>query len=83
MGKMQEGPVTRSRISEKDFTTSDEWSSFTNIQELKRRKKDKLDHLKHNDMFLMSAGDEDSAISVQNHITRKFRKRKATPLIRD
>jgi hypothetical protein len=55
VGKQQEGPVTRSRLASKDFTTSDDWSSFTTLQELKRRKKNRLDDLKHNDMFLMSA----------------------------
>jgi len=55
VGKQQDGPVTRSRLASKDFTTSDDWSSITTFQELKRRQKNRIDQLKHNDMFLMSA----------------------------
>ena len=56
MGKQQaSGPVTRSRINSKDFGVDGEWSSFTNLQDLKRRKKSRMNHLKNNDMFLMSA----------------------------
>lgn len=57
MGKQQQlnGPVTRSRINSKDFGVDGEWSSFTNLQDLKRRKKSRMNNLKHNDMLLMSA----------------------------
>jgi hypothetical protein len=50
---------------------------------LKKKKKRKISQLKNHDMFMMSAWDEDSALSVQNHITRKYRKRRAIPLSHD
>lgn len=55
VGKAGRGPVTRSRLSSKDFTTGDDWSSFTTLQDLKKKKKNKLDQLKNHDMFMMSA----------------------------
>ena len=83
LGKQSEGPLTRSRLASKDFSVDEEWSSYTNLQDLKRKKQSKLNQLRNNDMFLMSACDEDSALSVQNHITRKYRKRRAIPFNRD
>lgn len=80
MGKNAERPLTRSRLASRDFGTEDDWSCITTLQELKKKKKSRLEHLKSSDMMLMSAWDEDSALSVQHHITRKYRKRKAIPL---
>ena len=80
MGKQQEGPMTRSRLASKEFICDiDEFSNFSSLQDIKKKKRDKLSTLKNNDMLLMSAWDEDSALSVQNHLTRRFRKRKAIP----
>ena len=83
MGKQGDGPLTRSRIASGDLNIEDEFSYVTSLQDIKKTKKRKLNLLKNNDMFLMSACDEDSALSVQNHIIRKYRKRKAIPLRND
>lgn len=81
IGKTEsEGPVTRSRLSSRDFLACDEFSSLSNLKEIKHSKKSQLKKLKNDDFSLMFAWDEDSALSVQSHITRKFRKRKAVPL---
>ena len=81
IGKQQEESLTRSRISSKDFSwNNDEFSNFSTLQEIKQMKRDKINSLKTNDMFQMSAWDEDSALSVQSHLTRRYRKRKAVPL---
>jgi hypothetical protein len=56
MGKNKaDGPLTRSRLASRDFGTEDEWSCITTLQELKKKKKNRLEHLKSNDMMLMSA----------------------------
>lgn len=55
MGKNTNGPVTRSRLASNDFGTEDGWSSITSLQELKRIKKSRLNHLRDQDMFQMSA----------------------------
>mmetsp|Transcript_32578 Transcript_32578/g.37166 ORF Transcript_32578/g.37166 Transcript_32578/m.37166 type:complete len:83 (+) Transcript_32578:320-568(+) len=56
MGKQAEGPLTRSRLASKDFICdSEEFSNLSTLQEIKRKKKDKLSMLKNNDMTLMSA----------------------------
>lgn len=80
MGKRSAGSKSRSRLSSNDFQTEDDLSSLSTLQTLKKRKRSRLNYLKSEDMMLMSACDEDSAISVQSHITRKFRKRRAIPL---
>ena len=80
IGKQNEGAQTRSRLSSKDFyNDNSEFSNFSTLQEIKQIKRDKLNSLKTDDMFQMSAWDEDSVLTVQNHLTRKYRKRKATP----
>lgn len=55
VGKQQDGPMTRSRIASKDFTVDDELSYFSTLQDIKKKKRSKLNNLKNNDMFLMSA----------------------------
>jgi hypothetical protein len=42
VGKQSKGPVTRSRIASKDFGVDGEWSCFTNLQDLKKKKKRKV-----------------------------------------
>jgi hypothetical protein len=56
LGKKQ--PVrmsTRSRVSSSDFGVDEEWSNISTLQDLKRKKKTRLDDLKSQDMMLMSA----------------------------
>ncbi|CAI2377053.1 unnamed protein product [Moneuplotes crassus] len=79
MGKKSVGSKTRSRLNSNDFHTEEDCSSLSALQTIKTRKRNRLNYLKSEDMMLMSACEEDSAISVQSHITRKFRKRKAIP----
>ena len=55
VGKQKDGPLTRSRLASKDFTTGDEFSYFSSLQDIKRKKRGKLSHLKHSDMLMMSA----------------------------
>ena len=55
MGKNAERPLTRSRLASRDFGTEDDWSCITTLQELKKKKKSRLEHLKSSDMMLMSA----------------------------
>jgi len=47
--------VTRSRVSSIDFGTESEYSCISNFQDLKRKKRTRLENLKSNDMTLMSA----------------------------
>mmetsp|Transcript_22006 Transcript_22006/g.24446 ORF Transcript_22006/g.24446 Transcript_22006/m.24446 type:complete len:80 (-) Transcript_22006:125-364(-) len=54
IGNQPRIPMTRSRINSKDFTTNEEWSCVTTLQELKKKKQSKLNHLKNQDMLLMS-----------------------------
>lgn len=55
LGKPSDGPMTRSRIQSKDFSVDEEWSNYSNLQDLKEKKRSKLHRLRNQDMFLMSA----------------------------
>jgi len=47
--------VTRSRLASQDFGTESELSCISTLQDLKRKKKTRLNHLKSQDMMLMGA----------------------------
>ena len=79
--ELEDQPRTRSRLASGDFSESHSVSYLSDLKDIKKSKRSKLNSLKYNDMFAMAACDEDSALSVQNHIRRKYRKRKAMPLI--
>ena len=78
LGKQEETRgITRSRMTSFDMQADDDYSDIRSIKSNKRRR---LDLLRNEELPFLLACDENSAMSVQSHISRKFRKRKVMPM---